>query len=196
MKKLIMAAAVMLSAAVLASVDVYKFKSSMKVYSLTKKTYTTTSFNGELTIDSVTGEAVLKADKRDTREKLTLAAEEPFMIVTGKKDRTGAVLFELAAVPDSTNETDRVALVLTLSGSGKAKTKTEGCGPCGDETTCTKIARLSGRMTGHYDCGCPNPQHFEYTGECGPLDEKTETRCPVYGSWRAWLKTVDGKKYK
>lgn len=66
MKKLIMAAVLIAAVSLTASVDVYKFKSSMRVYSLAKRGYVVTSFNGELTVDSDTGIATLKALKRNT----------------------------------------------------------------------------------------------------------------------------------
>lgn len=194
MKKLIMAVVVIAAASLMASVDVYKFKSSMRVYSLAKKGYVTTPFNGELTIDSDTGVVTLKALKRNTQESFEMTCDEPFGIVSGKKDRTGAVLFDF----ESEASTNGIlpALQIVLSGDGRARTKTEGCGPCGETSTCTKITSLTGTMVGLYDCGCPNPQHYGYTGECVPLEERDETHCPIRGTWRASLKTVDGKRYR
>lgn len=123
-----------------------------------------------------------------------MTCDEPFGIVTGKKDRTGAMFlkFESEASTNSAMPT----LQIVLSGNGSARTRTEGCGPCGETSTCTKIRKLTGNMTGLYDCGCPNPQHYGYTGECVPLEERDETHCPVWGTWYAYLKTVDGKRYK
>ena len=194
MKKLIMAAVIVAAASLTASVDVYRFKSSMRVYSLAKKGYVTTPFNGELVIDSDTGAATLKALKRNTQEQFEMTCDGPFGIVTGKKNRTGAALFEFES--DAPTNGAMPVLQIVLSGDGRARTKTQGCGPCGETSTCTKITSLTGVMTGIYDCGCPNPQHYGYTGECVPLEDRDETHCPIRGTWRAYLKTVDGKRYR
>lgn len=188
MKKILVAVLLSLSAVAVATTDVYAFNSTMKTYSLKKQAYVTTSFKGTLTVDSETGEATLDAVKKDTREHFVMTSSGWMGIVSGKKNRTGAMYLEFA----TTNDT----MSVFLSSNGKAKTKETGCDPCGISETCTKIKTLTGRMVGIYDCGCDNPQHYEYTAECIELDEKGTSHSPFHGTWHATLKTVDGVKYK
>lgn len=198
MKKLMMALALIASMMVCASVDVYDFKSSMKVYSLKSQKYVSTAFNGTLTVDTDTGDAVIRATKKDTKEVFELALEGGstnatdnaiFAIVTGKKNTIGAAYC-------SKFIDDEGALEMSISGHGTAKTVTTGCGPCGDKVSCTKIKKLSGSFIGAYDCGCSNGQHFIYDGSCELPEERETSVCPIHGTWTATLKTVDGAKYK
>lgn len=110
-----------------------------------------------------------------------------FAIVTGKKDGVGAAYM-------SSFESE--SLTLQLAGSGVAKTVTVGCGPCGDTSSCTKIKTMKGSMIGAYDCQCGCGQHYVYDGSCELPEAKETNVCPVYGTWTATLKTVDGAKYK
>lgn len=199
MKKIVMALALIASMCIVASEDVYTFKSTMNVYSLTKQKYVSTSFNGTLTVDTESGEAVISATKKDTKEAFELdlsggttnsiAGSDGtiFAIVSGKKNTVGAAYMSAF---------EGEGLMLQLAGAGTAKTVVTGCGPCGDKTSCTKIKTMKGSMIGAYDCGCGNGQHFIYDGSCELPEEKETTTCPVYGKWTATLKTVDGAKYK
>lgn len=188
MKKILVALLLSLSAVAIATTDVYAFSSSMKTYSLRKQGYITTTLKGTLTIDSNTGDVTLDALKKDTNERLVMTSSGWMGIVSGKKNNVGAMFFDLS----STND----VLALSLAANGVTKTKAIGCNICGPVETCTKIKTLSGRMVGIYDCGCSNPQHYNYTAECETLDEKTTSHSPVHGTWIAVLKTVDGEKYK
>ena len=136
----------------------------MKTYSLRKQGYVTTTLKGTLEIDSTTGEATLNVRKRDTGEDLVMTSEDWMGIVSGKKNRVGAMYFDLS----TTNDT----MSICLAANGKAKTKETSCGLCGPAETCTKIKTLSGCMVGIYDCGCSNSQHYDYTAECENLDER------------------------
>lgn len=188
MKKILVALLLSLSAVAVATTDVYAFSSTMKTYSLRKQGYVTTTLKGTLTIDSTTGEATLDALKRDTNERFVMTSEDWMGIVSGKKNRVGAMYFDLS----TTNDT----MSICLAANGKTKTKETSCGLCGPAETCTKIKTLSGRMVGIYDCGCSNSQHYDYTAECENLDERETSHSPFYGSWKAYLKTVDGERYK
>lgn len=188
MKKILVALLLSLSAVAVATTDVYAFSSTMKTYSLRKQGYVTTTLKGTLTIDSTTGEATLDALKRDTNERFVMTSEDWMGIVSGKKNRTGAMYLEFATTND--------IMSVCLASNGSAKTKKTGCDPCGTFETCTKIKTLAGHMVGMYDCGCDNPQHYEYTAECTELDEKGTSHSPFHGTWRATLKTVDGVRYK
>lgn len=114
-----------------------------------------------------------------------------YAIVTGKKDAVGAVYFNQFESEDGD-------LTLALAGAGSCKV-TKGCGPCG-EGSCTKIAKLKGTYIGNYKGGCTPcgdvTTHYNYEFLCDLPEEKDVETCPVYGSWSASLKTVDGAKFK
>lgn len=188
MKKILVALLLSLSAVAVASTDVYAFSSTMKTYSLRKQGYVNTTLKGTLTIDSNTGDVSLDVLKKDTNERFVMTSSDWMGIVSGKKNRVGAMYFDIS----STND----VLALSLAAHGATKTKEISYGPCGLAETCTKIKLLSGHMVGIYDCGCENSQHYNYMAECETLDEKTTSYSPVHGTWIAVLKTVDGEKYK
>lgn len=188
MKKLIAAIALVVSVVAFGSVDTYKFTSKMHTYSLTKQAYVTTSFNGTMVVDD--GDIMVVAYKKDTKETIELTSdsgstnstdEVSGAIITGKKNKVGANMFAL--------EDDDSILKLVFSGNGAAKTTIVGCGPCGESSACTKIKTLSGAFVGSYDCGCANGQHFEYAYDCELPDSKEITRSPVWGTWKATLKS-------
>ena len=198
MKKVMMALALIASMVVCASIDVYSFKSSMKVYSLKSQKYVSTSFNGTMTVDTDTGDVVINATKKDTKEVFELALDGGstnaadnaiFAIVTGKKNTVAASYWSQFVDEDG-------RLSMSIAGNGTAKTVVTGCGPCGDTSSCTKIKTIKGSFIGAYDCGCSNGQHFVYDGSCELPEEKETATCPVHGTWTATLKTVDGAKYK
>lgn len=147
-------------------------------------------------IDEVTGATnivnVVTTNVVDTVVTNTIPGAEGgliYSIVTGKKDSVAAVHFDKF-------ECDN--LTLALAGAGQVKT-TKGCGPCG-EGSCTKIAKLKGTYIGNYKGGCTPcgdaATHYNYEFLCELPDEKDVETCPVYGSWSATLKTVDGAKFK
>lgn len=181
-----MALALIASTVAMASVDVYQFKSSMKCYNLKKQAYTTTAFNGTLTVNTEEGTAVLNATKKDTKEtfelELVATTNETYAIVGGKKNSGGAVYAATFADEDGT-------LNIALAGAGSVKTKVTGCGPCGDKTVCSKITSISGTFIGNYECGCSNGQFYEYDGSCELPETKEATVSPVFGTWAAKLKS-------
>lgn len=205
MKKIIMAFAVVFSViSAFATADVYDFRSILHVYSLKKQAYVSTSLNGKMYVDD--GEISLILSKKDTKEAFDLAAgietvdtntttnteaaveSEAFAIITGKKNAVGALIFEV--------ESEDSRLTLVLAGNGIAKTKMVGCTPCGDGSSCTKIKKLQGAYVGTYDCACCSAQHFSYDMNCEVSEERDQELCPIWGTWTATLKTVDGAKYK
>lgn len=184
MKKLIMALALIASMVTMGdTVDTYKFKSTIHVYSLAKQKYVSTSLNGDMKINTATGESILSVIKKDTKEAfvLTNSTDDVYAIITGKKNTVGAALMGFVA--------DDETLTVTLSGSGVANTKTTGCDPCGTKTVCTKIKNLKGSLVGLYDCGCSNGQHYEYDFSCDLPDDRETTECPVWGTWRMTFKS-------
>lgn len=175
-------------ASVFADVSVYDFRSTMHVYSLAAKKYKTTKFNGTLTIED--GVPSLVGTIAGTKEDFELALEgDKLVIVAGNNNKIGAVLASFLSSDER--------LYLTLSGAGVVKNTVTGCTPCGDGgSTCTKIKSLSGNYTGYYVCPCDNLQYFSYDWICTVAAEKDENRSPLWGSWKAVLKTVDGVKFK
>lgn len=199
MKKLIMAMTIVASAIAFGSVDTYKFTSTMHAYSLKKQAYVSTSFNGTMVVDN--GDITINAVKKDTKEsfEMTLRSDTSVRytttsngviavtnvndyvaaIVSGKKNKVGAAIFEC--------ESDNLSL--RFAGNGSTKIAKVGCNPCGNETTCTKIKTLNGSYVGSYDCGCENGQHYEYDFGCDLPEDKELTASPVWGTWKATLKS-------
>ena len=196
MKKLIMALALIASMVTVTygSTDTYKFSSTMRVYSLKHQSYKTTSFNGTLVVDTDTGYMTLTGLKKDTKEAIEMTLDtgavttngvgdafDCYAIVSGKKNKVGASTLKFVSEEDN--------LVLYMSGNGAVKTTKSGCGTCGDFTTCTKVKTLKGAYVGSYDCGCQNGQHYEYDFSCDLPEDKDLTKCPVWGTWSATLKS-------
>ena len=200
MKKLIMALALTASISLMATTEVYQFKSTIK-YPTTQgsvksgyyRAYVSTSMNGTLTIDTENSENnILEVQIKKSGEKFTMAvSDEILAVIYGKKLDKPAALFT-ASVSD-----DDKALTIACAGIGSTKTKTTGCGPCGETETCTRVTKLSGNLVGSYDCGCDNGHFYVIDDDCGLIDEGTSTSvAPIYGTWSITLKTVNGEKYR
>lgn len=200
MKKLIMALALTASISLMATTEVYQFKSTIKYPTIQGnvrngyyRNYVSTSMNGTLTIDTEDSENnILEVQIKKSGEKFTMAvSDEILAVLYGKKIDKSAALFTA-----STNDVDK-SLTIVCAGIGSTKTKKTGCGPCGETETCTRVTKLSGNLVGSYDCGCDNGHFFEITDDCAMLDLESSTSiAPIYGTWSISLKTVDGIKYK
>lgn len=198
MKKLIMTLALIASMAVMASTDVYTFKTSIKYPAIGKTAFVPASsaLNGTLTIESdETGTnttAVLEVTLKKTGEKFTLDIDsETAYAVFGKKDTDVATTLKFVNEDPTSGLTE-----LTFYGWGTLKTKkTGGCTPCGDTTEiCSRVKSLSGVVGGKYICPCGG-EFIEWDGSCEIGDDTVE-EITVFGKSATFtLKTVDGKKW-
>ena len=200
MKKMMMTLAIMASMFVMASTDVYTFKTSIKYPAIGKTAFVpkTTTVSGTLTIsdaDSTNATATLVVIVKATKQTYTLEATDPLALaVFGKKNAdcsTSITFVNVDAASDG-------ILELTFNGFGSLKTKkTGGCTPCGDTTEiCTKIKKISGVCIGKYACPCGG-NFIEWDGSCF-LDTENDVAdyCPIYGTSASMtLKSVDGKKW-
>lgn len=198
MKKIIMALALIASMSVMASVEVYQFKSSIKLPVIAGsakagyyRNYVTTTMNGTLTVDadSTNDVAVIDAIIKKTGENVRIVLDDEIVaVLAGKKQNVAAVHF------NGKDEND--VIQIAGAGLGSTKVKITGCGPCGDSSTCTHVVKVNGNFVGTYDCGCDNPQFATIDSDCEVDYELDTTVAPVYGTWSIALKTVDGLKYK
>ena len=200
MKKMMMTLAIMASMFVMASTDVYTFKTSIKYPAIGKTAFVpkTTTVSGTLTISDAGSEnatATLVVTVKGTKQTYTLEATDPLALaVFGTKNAdcsTSITFVNVDAASDG-------ILELTFNGFGKMKTKkTGGCTPCGDTTEiCTKINRMTGVCIGTYACPCGG-NFIEWDGSCF-LDIANDVAeySPIYGtSASITLKSVDGKRW-
>lgn len=199
MKKIIMALALIASMVAGATTEVYDFATTIKYPAVGKTAFVgaATKATGTFTItteDETNVTAVLKVTLKKTGATYTLVPEDATEIaVFGKKGTDCAQTIKFV------NEDPSEGLVeLTFAGWGTLKTKTTGgCTPCGDTTsTCSRITKMQGVVTGKYICPCGGTFQA-WDGSCyiDPDDEVQDIT--VYGSSaRFTLKTVDGKKWK
>lgn len=207
MKKMIMMLAMFASICAMASTDVYTFKATVK-YPAIKSTKTfsyrqpaATTLNGTLTVDyddenptnlTSTLEVVLKK----TGETFTYDLDTDTTVVLLGKTGTTPGMFINTSEEEST-EGGKLQFAAAGYGSGKMKTTTTGCGPCGDTSTtsCYRVTKVSGNIVGMYTCPCENPQFDEWLWTCDGIDLDATNTAPINGTWSLSLKTVNGKKW-
>ena len=200
MKKMMMTLALMASMFVMASTDVYTFKTSIKYPAIGKTAFVpkTTTVSGTLTISDAGSEnatATLVVTVKGTKQTYTLEATDPLALaVFGTKNTDCSTSITFVNVDGNSDG----LLELTFNGFGKLKTKkTGGCTPCGDTTEiCTKIKKISGVCIGKYACPCGG-NFIEWDGSCF-LDTENDVAeyCPIYGTSASMtLKSVDGKRW-
>lgn len=197
MKKIIMTLAIMASMFVMASTDVYTFKTSMKYPAIGKTAFVpkSSAVSGTLTIvDGTT--ATLDVTVKATKQKYTLVcADQLALAVFGSKNSDCAT-----SITFVNSDTDADGLLeLTFNGFGTLKTKkTGGCTPCGDTTSiCSKITKITGVCIGKYACPCGG-NFIEWDGTCFLDTENVVAEyADIYGTSASFkLKTVDGQKWK
>lgn len=187
MKKLIMALALIASTVTsYGSIDTYNFRSSMHTYSLARKCYVTTVFNGSLVINTETGYMEIMGTKKDTKEEIKLKLDtgsdfDDYALISGKKENVGATMLKFVSEDGK--------LELYLGGNASTKIKKSGCSACGECTSCIKLNSIKGAMIGSYECGCSNGQHYDYDFSCEIPDTKDLTKSPVWGTWNAKFKS-------
>lgn len=194
-----MALALIASTFVMASTDVYTFKTTIKYPAIGKNAFVPASsaVNGTLTIDTESTNAVAKlvVTVKKTKETYTLVADDAIALaVFGNKNTDCATEITFTNVDA---DSDGI-LTLTFSGMGTLKTKkTGGCTPCGDTTSiCSKINKMKGVVIGKYACPCGG-NFIEWDATCDlDTENKVAEYSPIYGASAAiTLKTVDGKKW-
>lgn len=122
-----------------------------------------------------------------------------FSILGKKMEKAGAIFVGVDETADADNSGYKF---LEFAGFGstttvKTKTTTEACGPCGISTTttgkCVKIAKLSGKVTGMYSCGCGTDSPSAAAQSCGFINDDTGAT-PLMacdGTWTAkWNKKL------
>ena len=192
MKKLIMAVCLISASVAMASVDVYKFTTSIKYPAIGKTAFVpaSTSVKGTLTIVD-NSEATLVVTLAKTKQTYTLVAEgDTVYAVFGKKGTDCATSLKFV------NEDPTEGLIeLTFYGWGNLKTKkTGGCGLCGDVNVCSRMTSLKGVVGGKYICPCGG-SFTEWDGSCDIFDDEVQDMA-IYGSSATFtLKTVDGQKW-
>ena len=200
MKKMMMTLALMASMFVMASTDVYAFKTYIKYPAIGKTAFVpkASTAYGTLTIsdaDSTNATATLVLQIKATKETYTLEATDPLALaVFGTKNSDCSTSITFVNVDGNSDG----LLELTFNGFGKLKTKkTGGCTPCGDTTTiCTKIKTMTGVCIGKYACPCGG-RFIEWDGSCF-LDTENNVAeySPIYCQQTSFtLKSVDGKRW-
>ena len=132
-------------------------------------------------------EYAIVGDEESTRG----ATPFDFSILGKKMEKAGAIF---VGVDESVDEDNSGYKFLEFSGFGstttiKTKTTTEACGPCGISSTatgkCVKIAKLTGKVTGEYSCGCGVDSPSAAAQSCGYIDDETGAT-PLMGCEGTW----------